>query len=676
MAEGVKYIKVAKIDGDGIDQTSTLQFLTKLTIPYSTGNVTYDILSISEQPTYVLYSVNNPNIEHTDAANLNYSFSGSYTGSYSQLIYSPQITSSVDTVLNCSNNLGFFLNGGSSNGGLGSNGFPIDSYKIDTYIQKNIHVRTSSSIRFVIEDSKASTTSVSASVRIVSSPLTIGSNPYSPTIHAESILTQSLQNVNTNPLQFTGSYDITAELNSGSISSGDCVYFEVRAAQDGGEFGGGIFIQDAIFTNGIFEISSSAASDSALEIIPEPFFTQNFSRAFDCQPTFNNVLSNRLSTQHQDIDYASGLLSPVNFTLLINGVALKAEVQDSNYTLLRHIRPRYEGSKNTTDNFNNSSISQSLIIESNENTYLGTSTISSPSVESLDSTIHEFSVGGGTYPEIQGGGSVLISQYLNVSSQDKDFVSILTPITDGFNSVLEQKFPPNSQPFITQYISTSENTEGARVLDTNLGIPPISNFIIPSSFPSARGTATNLNTLSISGFNFLVTKNIEGFYTSSIFAVGSNGPGPVISKGLDSGERWYITIYNTLPTPVKGALSVFNSGSEYDYTARNSNGDYDFPLTKNGVYEILSASFDVDEMDPVVLTITPELPESGSGGSLWEFGNNDKGYLIWKSNDSRNVVFNDATFSGVGKGNLITKNSTQVIKDNLIDISKTYGENT
>ena len=50
MAEGVKYIKVAKIDANGVDQTLSLQSLSELTIPYSTGNVRYEILSISEQP--------------------------------------------------------------------------------------------------------------------------------------------------------------------------------------------------------------------------------------------------------------------------------------------------------------------------------------------------------------------------------------------------------------------------------------------------------------------------------------------------------------------------------------------------------------------------------------------------------------------------------------------------
>ena len=53
MAEQVNYIKVARIDGDGNDLTDTLQDLTKLTIPYSSGNVTYDILNIIGYVEYV-----------------------------------------------------------------------------------------------------------------------------------------------------------------------------------------------------------------------------------------------------------------------------------------------------------------------------------------------------------------------------------------------------------------------------------------------------------------------------------------------------------------------------------------------------------------------------------------------------------------------------------------------
>ena len=77
MAEGVRYIKIARIDKNGTDLTNTLQSLTELTIPYPTsGNVTYQILSKTEYLTYFLYYVENPSLP-TDGATLKYDFTGS-----------------------------------------------------------------------------------------------------------------------------------------------------------------------------------------------------------------------------------------------------------------------------------------------------------------------------------------------------------------------------------------------------------------------------------------------------------------------------------------------------------------------------------------------------------------------------------------------------------------------
>ena len=75
MPRGVRYIKVAKIDGNGINRGATLSTLTKLTIPYTSGNVTYDILSRIDYGKYFLYYVENENIDFNDRATINYAFS-------------------------------------------------------------------------------------------------------------------------------------------------------------------------------------------------------------------------------------------------------------------------------------------------------------------------------------------------------------------------------------------------------------------------------------------------------------------------------------------------------------------------------------------------------------------------------------------------------------------------
>jgi len=79
-------------------------------------------------------------------------------------------------------------------------------------------------------------------------------------------------------------------------------------------------------------------------------------------PIFNNVIEARKSNQYMDIDYSSNIITPVNIGFITsrsfgqiteNDTAfLDAPIQDSNYTLLRNINPRYLGSKNISKEYN------------------------------------------------------------------------------------------------------------------------------------------------------------------------------------------------------------------------------------------------------------------------------------------------------------------------------------
>ncbi len=53
----VIYIKVAKIDANGVDLTSTLDSLSTLVLPFGNTNVTFNILNITSTPNYFLYYV-------------------------------------------------------------------------------------------------------------------------------------------------------------------------------------------------------------------------------------------------------------------------------------------------------------------------------------------------------------------------------------------------------------------------------------------------------------------------------------------------------------------------------------------------------------------------------------------------------------------------------------------
>jgi len=74
-------------------------------------------------------------------------------------------------------------------------------------------------------------------------------------------------------------------------------------------------------------------------------------------PILNNVSRNRESSVFMDIDYSSspqgnGILTPVNLDQIIEGNAVKAPVQDSNYSSTSWTNGRYKGTKVSSVGFN------------------------------------------------------------------------------------------------------------------------------------------------------------------------------------------------------------------------------------------------------------------------------------------------------------------------------------
>jgi len=58
MANKVLYIKIAKIDQNGNDQTNSLEALTQITLPYINGtSKRYVVTSITREQNYFFYSL-------------------------------------------------------------------------------------------------------------------------------------------------------------------------------------------------------------------------------------------------------------------------------------------------------------------------------------------------------------------------------------------------------------------------------------------------------------------------------------------------------------------------------------------------------------------------------------------------------------------------------------------
>ena len=79
-----------------------------------------------------------------------------------------------------------------------------------------------------------------------------------------------------------------------------------------------------------------------------------FAYALDCQPLLGNYNNQRKSTYIMDVDYnnASGPVIPVNQNQILENVAVRAAVPDSNYTSKVWTIPRYTGSRSVCKEIN------------------------------------------------------------------------------------------------------------------------------------------------------------------------------------------------------------------------------------------------------------------------------------------------------------------------------------
>ena len=317
MTDGVVYIKIAKTDKNGINQTNTLQSLNQVTIPYSTGNITYKVLNIVEHPTFFLYYVNPAGVEWADRAEIKYDFTGSLSGNLFQNLFNLQLKT-VPIVSSEKDSLNFYISSS-------------QQYVLNTYPQKELHFIVTGSYTSQIQFGFGS----AVDLRIYASPepgqdLPLGSMNL---IKSEALSSGINQNLNVR-----GSYTPLSP------------HTEFKIMLIGQGLTGGQQVQ---LTGSQFFITSSDATGLQVGLVPEPYFGSNdFKRALDCQPLLNNVDTNRRHNLYQDVDYSAGITEPTNFDLLISGSALRAEVQLSNYTTRRHVIPRYEGSKSTSQKLN------------------------------------------------------------------------------------------------------------------------------------------------------------------------------------------------------------------------------------------------------------------------------------------------------------------------------------
>ncbi len=318
LTKGPAFIKINKIDANGIDNTIALGQLTNLLIQYTTSTTyeNYGVLNISEYPNYYLYEINKEDIPleglGIDTEIKNYQVSASRTTPTFTL--TPGNNSSIQSLTESIDNLNYFT---PSTGLFTFSNTPNIPIIITASLSLNSSTNfNTGSISLIkngdITDEFAGTTEISQTFILSSGA---------------------------NTVVFTGSF---IPLN------GDNYYLRLYNETNPSDTGNITF--NSIQLRYTQSISPTASVQDS--IIIEPYITQpNFYNS-DQNALLNNAEDARLSTIYQDVDYSTGIVIPTNFDLLIDNEAAKAPVQDSNYTTIRHINPRYDGCKNTSQDLN------------------------------------------------------------------------------------------------------------------------------------------------------------------------------------------------------------------------------------------------------------------------------------------------------------------------------------
>jgi hypothetical protein len=416
------YVKINKIDHNGVNNDIALGQATKLKIKYTTepnyltiGN----ILTKTEYPTYWLYKVQSLGSNTADNYIKDYKFSGSITNAIPNVFlpYFPiglKFTESIDNADVYTSSSGLFM-----------------------YNQTpNVAIKY--------------TANFSASLNTVDPEEEAELNFY----FGNTFLGQQLYTSSTSPFTtFSGSIYPLPYLNpTGSgVPPG---YYEP------GEPGFNIQINDPYFNFTVHSVQLSLTQSIAptasvsCSVIIEPYITEpNFYNSDD-NAVINLVNEQRENSFALDVDYGYGI-TPINFGLLVSGSGTSATVPDSNYTSKKSTILKYDGSKSTSQLLNTWSPPGTI-----EGGYEDIGTYGKlPTIESLKTVIAYCDGIGGWPPEYENASAMNVVYLIKA-----DGTVVIPNTSEDSLSIMQQTFQTGERVFISTKNSSISSTSPYRTI--------------------------------------------------------------------------------------------------------------------------------------------------------------------------------------------------------------------
>lgn len=392
-------------------------------------------------------------------------------------------------------------------------------------------------------------------------------------------------------------YDL--EINSGSslilnhtldhniLSPGDSLSISLSVSS--GSFSSTIVESGLTVTDYKFEISPSTEGGVT------PTYFENvigFSRAYDCQPTINNITEFRSNGRLQDVDYSVDVLNPVNFDLILKDQAVRATVPESNYSQLSSILPKYVGSSTTREMVNKYIDSPSSADSANYNSFgvpgfdprgKGPRLGKIPNVEVNDAYIVYFNKIIDPYPVLNNKVAYYVKYLIDESG------TIFDPTLSDINySILKNTFKLYDYNLINardldrnqrpEAISTNVNTsiqnidEAKELSKLNEGLSPtfkVGQYPIPILYTQTSSIG-HVNEIPLSGSRFYTALGIgENFSdwgltakTTQSVSLPANNLSPI--QTTSTSEITFLSTDIILSDPVLGTSS-FQSLGEFAF---------------------------------------------------------------------------------------------------------------
>ena len=526
---GVKYIKVARIDANGRDNTNQLQNLTNIREVFSDISypIQYNIVSATEYPTYYLYTIVPTDVTSSaDQEILNYKVSGSSTstvGAPSGFPSNPQRFVSCSIQLG-TNTLGYF----NATSGIYTFGNT-----------PNITLSWTASV----------TGSVTAFFEA-------GNFLFNQT------------NTNGDFLNPTSSYSFTYPTSTTfrGTFSGSFTPIENQT------YGFGISNNTSGLTgitNFQFSVtqSSNTQASSNNVVVLEPYVDEIFEGS-DCDVLQNNVSVNRFDGFFMDMDFTSGSILPQNQQAILNGSAMRAQVQPWNYTYTSQVRGRYGGQQQNAIAVNvYTSASQFTTASAYgfSGSWPGDTTSpllqGSIVVQQLDSCIYTTNWAGGGYPENSYGGAFSLADILLVG-ENKDAVQVLKTDDSLYYQTLYQNLPFSSSFIQRAYTPntalSSQLTSlypGVQLQDAAYWIP--SDYLVTGKgtfYPTGSPQFVGQPYIEYSGSFSLIPTGTRN--ASNVQQTGSGAIAALLFtemyQDVINGSPWFASMYQNLGNIANG----------------------------------------------------------------------------------------------------------------------------